>query len=1037
MPMKKEKNNFEKNNLYLYQFSGASILIKLYYDKIENNEYLIKGKIDLSEIEYLGGLNTFIPLFKIINYIMNNLELLYNEKKIQDGKEKLNILSEINIWINESFQWVKDILKIILKMICLSEGNYKNIRKVIVPLIGSLAEINHSLHKLNNSNLISVEKISLLFQDEVFSSLYIYLLISSYPYNIKEMYRKIIGINNNYDNLIISMDSIIFDIEKNQIKNLDWYFTILIIFIEFIFIYFDNPKKVPSKLVNIIEQISFFLSKKKDTENLDVIKKQEAIKNIANVMHIFYNEGEKINLENIADDKKILNDNNYYFRYMIYIATSFLNIKLILKKNKIEINKNNFYNEYLKLFENYSKDKAIINITDDYIQMIINFKYYPKEFSFIQKLFPFLSESDFYSENELIMKELIDYHSEYHHLMKELFIYNRLWSKQKSFFNNSLDKIKKSKVKYKNLNYYTRNFQRPIIYPVLDYKHRYPEFSGFEIENDFYIIKEDTDDFNFDLDCPELDTLIEEYNKEILEIIVKDGKINIYEACLVKQTHHVKGKLFLVQDNDKFMIYFYSYNYEIQNNEKGILFCNKDNNEENNQKGNSLCYGSIFKCPKKDTNKKIKIILDDIRLFLSRIYFYRNSALEIFTGTKSYYFNLFSEKDKNILLKIFMYPFEKSYFPININGILNGYIKLNPKIIKRYNYFDLISEKDSFIKFISGQTSKGELCEMCVFDIIIIINLISNRSFNDLYQYPIFPLLNIYDKKKDDYINRDFKEHIGFQEITENSKIRKTLFLQAYQDNYDKNDDNEEKNENSSIYCFNTHYSNNVYTSNYLIRLFPFSFLAIELNGKGFDNPNRLFYSIDNAFYNTSIQKSDLRELIPEFFYFPEMFMNINYINFHKKSNDEYVDDVIMSKKLFDKFKIINNDIKYKEVIQDDFNILFTDKNIKKEDYKKCFIFIEEMKNKLERLTKDLSLWLNIIFGLNQKHSSKNEQYFRSESYINLNNEYNNYLKDDIIMTSVEFGLIPLQTIFNHKILSNFSYAIIVGNGFALRYILS
>ena len=476
----------------------------------------------------------------------------------------------------------------------------------------------------------------------------------------------------------------------------------------------------------------------------------------------------------------------------------------------------------------------------------------------------------------------------------------------------------------------------------------------------------------------------------------------------------------MIQDNDKFMIYFYSYNYEIQNNEKGILFCNKENNEENKQKGNSLCYGSIFKCPKKDTNKKIKIILDDIRLVLSRIYFYRNSALEIFTGTKSYYFNLFSEKEKSILLKIFMYPFEKSYFPININGFLNGYIKLNPKIIKRYNYFDLISENDSFIKFISGQTSKGELCEMCVFDIIIIINLISNRSFNDLYQYPIFPLLNIYDKKKDDYINRDFKEHIGFQEITENSKIRKTLFLQANQDNCDKNDDNEEKNENSSIYCFNTHYSNNVYTSNYLIRLFPFSFLAIELNGKGFDNPNRLFYSIDSAFYNASMQKSDLRELIPEFFYFPEMFMNINYINFHKKSNDEYVDDVIMSKKLFDKFKIINNDIKYKEVIQDDFNILFTDKNIKKEDYKKCFIFIEEMKNKIERLTKDLSLWLNIIFGLNQKASSKNEQYFRSESYINLSNKYNNYLKDDIIMTSVEFGLIPLQTIFNYKILSNF-----------------
>ena len=1024
MPIKKEKKNSDnKNKLYLYQFSGASISIKINYESIENNENLIKGKIDLSEIEYIGGLNCFIPIFKIINYIINNLELLYNDKKYQDEKEKLNILSEINICIDESFQQVKDILKIILKMICLSEGNYKNIRKIIVPLIGSLAEISHSLHKLSNSNIISIDKISLLFQDEVFSSLYIFLLISSYPYNIKEMYRKIIGINSNFDNLIISIDSIIFDIEKSHFKNLDWYFIILIIFIEFIFIYFEFSKKVPNKLVNIIEQISFFLSKNLDMKNVDAIKKQEAIKNISNIIHKFHKE-EEINLENLTNDKNILKDNNYYFKYIIYMATSFLNIKLILKKNKCEINKNSFYDKFLKLIENYSKNKGIINITDDYIQMIINFKYYPKELSFIQKLFPFLSENDFYSENELIIEEFIDYHSEYHHLMKELFIFNRLWSKQRSFFNIFLDKIKKSKIKYKNLNYYTRNFQRPIIYPVLDYKHRYPEFSDFKIDKDFYIIEEDTDDFNFDLDCPELDTLIEEYNKEIFEIIEKNKEISTYEVCLVKQTHHVKGKLFFVIDNNKFIIYFYSYNYKIQSNENKILCCNKTNDEEINEKGdiskenmkNILCYGAVFKCPKKDSNIKIKIVLDDIRLVLSRIYFYRNSALEIFTETKSYYFNFFSKRIKDCILSTFMNPCQKSYFPINLDDNIIGYIKVNQKIIKKYKFLDLTAKKNNLIEFISDKTSKGELCEMCVFDIIIIINLISNRSFNDLYQYPIFPLLCLYDKKNDKYNDRDFKEHIGFQENTDKSKERKSLFVQIYQDNYDDNEDN------SSVYCFNTHYSNSVYTSNYLIRLFPYSFLSIEFSGKGFDDPNRLFFSIDGSFYNTSMQKSDLRELIPEFFYFPEMYMNINYINFHKKNDDEYVDDVIMSKKLLEKlekFKVINNEIKYKEIIQDDFNILFTDKNIKKEEYKKCFIFIELMKNKLEILSKDLGPWLNIIFGNNQKTSNKNQQYFRTESYITLKNDCKNYLNDDIIMTSVEFGLIPLQTIFDSKILNN------------------
>ena len=215
------------------------------------------------------------------------------------------------------------------------------------------------------------------------------------------------------------------------------------------------------------------------------------------------------------EDKKFINGENFYFKYIIYMARSFLNIKLTLKKNEKEINKNRFYDKFLKFFENYSKNKGIINITDEHIQMIINFKYYPDEFSFIKKLFPFLTKKDFYSENEIIMEELIDYHGEYHHLMKELFIFNRLWSKEKSFFNIFLDKIKNSNLKYKNLNYYTRNFQRPIIYPILDYKYRYPEFSDYEIDKTFYMIKEDDDDFNFDLDCPELDILIEEYNNEI------------------------------------------------------------------------------------------------------------------------------------------------------------------------------------------------------------------------------------------------------------------------------------------------------------------------------------------------------------------------------------------------------------------------------------------------------------------------------------------------------------------------------------------
>ena len=92
------------------------------------------------------------------------------------------------------------------------------------------------------------------------------------------------------------------------------------------------------------------------------------------------------------------------------------------------------------------------------------------------------------------MEELIDYHGQYHKLMKELFIFNRFWSNKKLFFNDSLARFQNSNLKYKSINYYTRNYQRPIIYPVLDYKYRYPDFTNFKINNDFYTKPEETDD---------------------------------------------------------------------------------------------------------------------------------------------------------------------------------------------------------------------------------------------------------------------------------------------------------------------------------------------------------------------------------------------------------------------------------------------------------------------------------------------------------------------------------------------------------------
>ena len=130
--------------------------------------------------------------------------------------------------------------------------------------------------------------------------------------------------------------------------------------------------------------------------------------------------------------------------------------------------------------------------------------------------------------------------------------------------------------------------------------------------------------------------------------------------------------------------------------------------------------------------------------------------------------------------------------------------------------------------------------------------------------------------------------------------------------------------------------------------------------------------------------------------------MNLNSINYQKRANGELVDDVIIPEYISER----NNLEKLKN----------------KTNYEKIFIYVDDMKTRLEYLEQDMSSWINLIFGLKQRYDNiEKKQYFRKESYINIEGvDYTKYYKDDIIMNSCDFGIMPLQTIFENKILENF-----------------
>ena len=210
---------------------------------------------------------------------------------------------------------------------------------------------------------------------------------------------------------------------------------------------------------------------------------------------------------------------------------------------------------------------------------------------------------------------------------------------------------------------------------MLDYVNQYPNFSYFKIDNNFYL-KENKDnnqfistkeieefEYNFDFNCSELDKLIEENNKEIISLIEKKYIENIqtYDACLIKRTHHIKGKIFIITIKGlPKKIYFYSCT------KKDQIF-----NKNNYNRG-------IFPCPIKDTNRKLCIELKDIKLIIRRIFFYKKSGIEIYTNSKSYFFNFFENGEyiSEIIINLLVYYAQNNLYPININGNIIGFSKI-------------------------------------------------------------------------------------------------------------------------------------------------------------------------------------------------------------------------------------------------------------------------------------------------------------------------------------------------------------------------
>uniref|UniRef100_A0A8C3FXZ2 Neurobeachin like 1 n=1 Tax=Chrysemys picta bellii TaxID=8478 RepID=A0A8C3FXZ2_CHRPI len=279
-----------------------------------------------------------------------------------------------------------------------------------------------------------------------------------------------------------------------------------------------------------------------------------------------------------------------------------------------------------------------------------------------------------------------------------------------------------------------------------------------------------------------------------------------------------------------------------------------------------ICFydGSIEK--EEGVGFDFKWSLSQIREIHLRRYNLRRSALEIFLTDQTNYFLNFNKEVWNSEFSMY-------------SRILS---------LRSPNIYGTRSPQELFKA--SGLMQKWVNREISNFDYLVQLNTMAGRTYNDLAQYPVFPwVLRDYTSEELDLNNpavfRDLSKPIGVV----NEKNAK-----AVQEKYENFED---PLGTIDKFHYGTHYSNAAGVMHYLIRVEPFTTLHIQLQSGRFDCADRQFHSIPATWQALMDNPNDVKELIPEFFYFPEFLENQNKFNLGQlQISKEVVNDVVLPK---------------------------------------------------------------------------------------------------------------------------------------------
>uniref|UniRef100_A0A3P9JHQ6 Neurobeachin n=1 Tax=Oryzias latipes TaxID=8090 RepID=A0A3P9JHQ6_ORYLA len=262
-----------------------------------------------------------------------------------------------------------------------------------------------------------------------------------------------------------------------------------------------------------------------------------------------------------------------------------------------------------------------------------------------------------------------------------------------------------------------------------------------------------------------------------------------------------------------------------------------------------------------------KWLFTEIRAVFSRRYLLQNTALEVFMANRTAV--LFNFPDAATVKKVV------HCLPRVGVGTSFG--------LPQTRRISLATPKQLFKA--SNMTQRWQRREISNFEYLMFLNTISGRTYNDLNQYPVFPwVITNYDSEE-----LDLTLPSNFRDLSKPIGALNPKRAAFFSDRYESWEDDQ-----VPKFHYGTHYSTSSFTLMWLLRIEPFTTFFLNFQGGKFDHADRTFSSVSRAWRNCQRDTSDVKELIPEFYYLPEMFVNSNNYNLGVMEDGTVVSNVVL-----------------------------------------------------------------------------------------------------------------------------------------------